>query len=325
MSSLRYRCPVCCGVFELDADMTGGMVRCGHCGMQVNPSAVPQWEVMPGKAAAEGEAGGLAGARLRLLEQEAGLRALRRDGKPLVVRPAEQGRRRLGGRLLAAGVALVVAGVLCLVFGAPGAISFVAFAFGAIASILGSGLWLEERRVPSFAKRSTPAVGLRAFAAALGAGRFEYARCCLVPGNAVGQADFEAHWRPKIYPVQGTRHGVSHLKVKRQEGDLALVSCLLEITVRHGSATGPLVVIHLLMGHWLSLLAAKMAESEEGYSLLLTKLLRRIDGQWCVASPGETGPEDGAFEEAARVAGLSDAALAEELAACGMTETPAGD
>jgi len=176
--------------------------------------------------------------------------------------------------------------------------------------------------------RRSPASGLRAFSRAMCNGDFEYAYQCLLPGNIssvprtrpaislVGLGSqrcsfdslsgFAEYWEPvfKQQDISGNRVVVSDFGLNRQAEDVAQVTCRVKLVVA---------------GHDHASDSIDNRETQRD-SLSLTKLLRRVDGQWYVVNGELAGPEDTpeAFEEAVRISKLSDAELAAEAEAAGL-------
>jgi hypothetical protein len=193
--------------------------------------------------------------------------------------------------------------------------------------------------VPGLRSRSSPLRGLRTFLGALRFGRFATAYACLVPGERGGPsrerpglrlpgvragescrfdspAGFARYWRPMIRQSWSGGRSVrlSGWREVRSAGDFALAAVEVQVTK---NSVSPLVKLLCLVTLVVGFIFIPGSQ-EVRVTLRLTKLLRRIDGQWHVVCGEVLGPEDdpAALDEAVRVAAMSESELA-ALAAAG--------
>jgi len=175
---------------------------------------------------------------------------------------------------------------------------------------------IADLSVPAADKRTTPLLGLKAFLGSLRIGRFGYSYFCLLDGDKDGLtrtrqpidpvkvfggdftfsdlAGFKQYWKGICRPSggQNRRMVVSALRQEKILGDYALVSARVRIE-SYPSAIVWTVILSVLLALILILAMTKRQE------VTVTKLLRRVGGQWYVVNGELSSVEDNAWEVAA--------------------------
>jgi hypothetical protein len=172
---------------------------------------------------------------------------------------------------------------------------------------------INDLMMPSIHGRTTPEKGTKAFLRGLCAKRYKFAYACLLPPEkdelvrlrppleklkvrkgkfAFGDyRGFRDYWKGLLHSG-GVTATVSRIKAREVRGDFARVSAV--ITLKKHSTTG-----FLLFG---AIGAMMMGDKEV---IAVSKLLRRIDGQWWVVNGELQSAEDQALDVAEKIAASS--------------------
>jgi len=177
-------------------------------------------------------------------------------------------------------------------------------------------VFIVDLSVPASDKRTTPALGLKAFLSALRLGRYGYGYYCLLDGDKDGltrsrQAiepvkvyggdfgfsgleGFKQYWKGICRPGEGQsrRMVVTNVRTEKSAGDYAQVSGRVRIE-SYPSAVVWTVLISPLLAIILVLAMTKRQE------LTLTKLMRKVGSQWFVVNGELSSVEDNAWEAVA--------------------------
>ncbi len=260
--------------------------------------------------------------RRRLVAKEVALSAGSSAGQPYARELSFWSRFRVS-TLVCAGLTLLF--ILMFVVGAkaPGeslmALAVLGVVFGIISGIAFL-VWLGgDLSVPPLARRITPEKGMASFIKAIASGRLSHAYACLlgvekdqterfrpeipevkVVSDAWSFANldgFTQYWRGICRSSGGysRRMVISRVVSVRTEGDFALVRAVGRIE------SYPLLALLGLLGGLLPLIIIVLVATKK-HSVEITKLLRRVDGQWWVVNGELDSPEDRAFDVAVKVA-----------------------
>ncbi len=181
-------------------------------------------------------------------------------------------------------------------------------------------LGITDLTIPSRVGRTTPARGLSAFLKSIKIGRFQYAYACVLDGDkddltrtrkardavrieggsfSFGALDgFKKYWTgiARSGGGQSRQMIISKIKTIREEGDFALVNAEVKVQ-SYPSAIIFTVLITILL---TAVLIAVLTKRE---TLQVTKLMRRVDGQWYVVNGELESPEDMDFAMAREIDG----------------------
>lgn len=334
MAPIKCWCVVCTEEFSIDETDAGKLVKCPHCGVSVKPKTGPAGAT----AEAIVEAARAEGAE-RLVQKEFVLRKGKALGRLRITR------RDAGGPLrwpttvagCASAIGLAAAWIACrnaglVVHSTTFYTMLFGFLIGGLALVVFLPLLMQDLSVPQPGGRTTPAKGLEAFFGAMRLGNFRYAHKCLLPvernltpraipntepsfQKGAGrtafdtEAGFREYWRLIIRSsfLTGRSVEVGVFGPKQEVGDFALMTCLLNVTKTNMWRALLRAAVILLHNPLLHLLLSKESPT---WTVETRKLMRRVDGQWYVVNGELHGPEDDAFEDAVRIAALSDGELA---------------
>ncbi len=255
------------------------------------------------------EGGGTESIRKRLAAKEEKLA----KGQPAI--PGSVGKKirtvTIVGAVIAA-VALLASAVAVAAGGEEMAgLAVIGLTVAFIAGICALMGFANDMGTPSGSQRTTPEKGLKAFLRSMCFKRYNYAYACLLDGDK----DDLGRVRPKLekFGKKGPdcsfatyngfrdywsgllRHKSSQPSVGRislvdSKGEFATVSAQVKLT--RSSTTGSLL---------LGIIGALLMGDKE--KVTVTKLLRKVDGQWYVVNGELESAEDGALDVAAELAG----------------------
>ncbi len=259
--------------------------------------------------------------RERLRAKEEALAKQLASGGPPAIPGSVGGRFRaknIVGMVLTAGPGLLAVALIVFGTGDVPTLSIMPIVFAAIAGLCTLVGMVNDFKTPPANARTTPVAGMRAFVQSLRLGRFKYAYACLLGGERDGVsrtrkamdtikvnrgrfsfsslAGFKNYWKGLARPGggQSRRMIISSVSREKEEGDWALVRAEVRFE------TYPTAVIACVLlgvpGIILGGLLALALTKRESCSLL--KLMRRVNGQWCVVNGEVDSGEDHAMNMA---------------------------
>lgn len=218
----------------------------------------------------------------------------------------------------------VIVGAAMIAFGdndvAP--FAFVPITTAVIAVICTLVAFLNDMKTPCASARTTPVAGIKAFLQSLRVGRFDYAYACLLSSDKDSTerrrkafedlkvkagtfsfaelSGFKAYWKNLTRTSGGCtrRMAVSSFSVEKEEGDWALVRVSAKLQAYPSAIV--IAVIFGLPGIVIAcILIAVMTKRE---TVEITKLLRKVNGQWYVVNGELESAEDRAINVAVELA-----------------------
>jgi ribosomal protein L37AE/L43A len=212
-------------------------------------------------------------------------------------------------------VGITVASIIAIVVGvnAPGndllGLTVTGFIFGIIFGIATLVFLGNDLLIPSASARNTPERGFKAFLHSVRIARFGYAYACVLEGDKddtkreVVKMDkvqldyspysfanlkgFKQYWKGicRASRGQSRRMTISKVRLEQLEGEYALVSAQVQL---HSYPS--LLALLILLNFIIAVIVIMAMTKHE--KIVLTKLLRKVDGQWYVVNGELLSGED---------------------------------